>query len=130
MHNSNSTVNGFSFLVLYAQDMAQTLRFYSALGLDFKSEQHGAGPKHYCCQIGDLALEIYPAMDDDLPSATGMIGLSVQDLDEIPLSLEATEPYVVSACAQFGDGRRCVIKDPDGTKVFLFENSQSDGPES
>jgi len=37
------------------------LKFFTALGLVFESEQHGRGPKHYACQRGGQVFELYPA---------------------------------------------------------------------
>ena len=35
--------------------------FFKEMGLpEFKQEQHGNGPGHYACQVGDKVLEIYP----------------------------------------------------------------------
>lgn len=114
-------MNGVSFLVFYAEDVDETVRFYTALGLEFKGEQHGAGPRHYCCQLDNLALEIYPADEGDTHCGAEMLGILVDDLDEISLSLKAPEPYIISTSAPFGNGNRCVIRDPDGRKVFVFD---------
>lgn len=113
-----------SFIVIYARDVDKTLQFYSALGLTFLPEQHGAGPKHHSCQMGDLALEIYPSDAKALVGGAGMIGISVTDLDETLLSLQAAGSYVASPIAPFGDGRRCIINDPDGWKVFVYDQTQ------
>lgn len=118
--------SGVSFLVLYAPDVMATVKFYTALGLEFRTEQHGSGPEHHCCQKNGLALEIYPAENVDAPIGTGMIGISVDDLDAIALSLQTAEPYILSATAQFGNGRRCVLKDPDGRQVFVFDAGDTD----
>lgn len=117
-------MNVVSFIVIYARDVEKSLQFYTALGLYFKQEQHGAGPKHHSCQMGDLALEIYPSDANSVTGCAGMIGISVTDLDDIGLPLEAMEPHVRSPIAPFGNGRRCIVNDPDGWRVFVYDQRQ------
>jgi len=109
-----------SFLVLYARDMSETVAFYTSLGLTFQSEQHGAGPKHYCCQLDALALEIYPSEGGDI-GGSAMVGVKVADLDNLKLPLNS----IVAQTAPFGDVRRVIAKDPDGRNVFVFEAGQA-----
>ncbi len=96
--------------------MSETVAFYTGLGLAFQSEQHGAGPKHYCCQLDALALEIYPSEGGDI-GGSAMVGIKVANLDRLKLP----QNNIVAQTAPFGDGWRVIIKDPDGRNVFLFE---------
>ncbi|WP_456388151.1 VOC family protein [Profundibacter sp.] len=53
-------MNMVSFIVIYARDLEKSLQFYTALGLSFKQEQHGAGPKHHSCQMGGAGVGDIP----------------------------------------------------------------------
>ncbi len=100
--------------------MSETVAFYTALGLAFQIEQHGAGPKHYCCQLDGLALEIYPSEGGDV-GGSAMVGIEVDDLASLKLPLN----IIVAQTAPFGMGRRVIAKDPDGRNVFVFEAGQT-----
>ncbi|WP_428540095.1 VOC family protein [Profundibacter sp.] len=100
--------------------MSETVAFYTALGLAFQSEQHGTGPKHYCCQLDALALEIYPSKGGDINGSV-MVGIKADDLDSLKLPLN----NIVAQTAPFGDGRRVIVTDPDGRNVFVFEAGQA-----
>ncbi len=105
-----------SFLVLYARNMSETVAFYTSLGLTFQSEQHGAGPKHYCCQLDALALEIYPSEGGHI-AGSATVGIEVDDLDSLKSPLNDIAAQIVP----FENGRRVIVKDPDGRNVFVFE---------
>lgn len=47
-------------VILYAKDPEKTRRFYEAVGLVFKDEQHEDGPVHVVCTFEGFILEIYP----------------------------------------------------------------------
>src|SRR5262249_2655095 len=71
-------------LVIRTIDVARALSFYRALGLDFTEEQHGAGPRHFCCDLGGMILEIYPGKPGSAPERTRagatMIGFVVTSI--------------------------------------------------
>ena len=51
-----------TLLVLRTPKLEDLKSFYSALGVQFKSERHGNGPDHDAATLeGDLVLELYPA---------------------------------------------------------------------
>ena len=43
--------------------MHRCVAFYTAIGLTFRSEQHGAGPRHYSAESAGLVIEVYPAAE-------------------------------------------------------------------
>lgn len=53
--------NGQTLLVLYSGKPGELRKFYELLGLQFQKEQHGNGPEHFACDLGEVVLEIYPA---------------------------------------------------------------------
>ncbi|MCK0472476.1 hypothetical protein [Halalkalibacter sp. APA_J-10(15)] len=48
-----------NLVVISSLNIEKSVTFYEALGLIFKKEQHGNGPEHYACEIGNLVFEIY-----------------------------------------------------------------------
>ena len=105
-------VPGLTLLVLYVADLEQSLRFYSALGIAFTAEKHGAGPRHYAAEVGGAVLELYPS--DDRPHTRTRLGLRVNDLDATRIALAAAE-FDMPAPRR----GRCVVRDQDGNVVEL-----------
>ncbi|WP_329121327.1 glyoxalase/bleomycin resistance/dioxygenase family protein [Streptomyces sp. NBC_01465] len=51
-----------TLLVLYSPRLEECLTFYGDLGLNFATEQHDQGPRHYAAVLADgMVFEIYPA---------------------------------------------------------------------
>jgi len=50
-----------NLVVIRVTDLERSHIFYSALGLNFSKEQHGAGPEHLAAQTGQVVFEIYPS---------------------------------------------------------------------
>ena len=57
-----------SHLVLRAEEPARLAKFYEALGLAFRTEQHGHGPKHVAAELSLGVLEIYPLRNGEPPT--------------------------------------------------------------
>jgi lactoylglutathione lyase len=112
-----------SLIVLRAADLDRTLLFYKTFGLEFVHEQHGNDPVHYSCELGDTVIEIYPGKPGSAPDrkAAGatMIGLRVENIDQIVHALESGGTVILSAPQDGPWGRRAVIQDPDGRAVEL-----------
>lgn len=62
-----------AILVIRTDNIIKMKDFFNKFGLDFEKEQHGQGPEHYACQIGNDVFEIYPE---------GKKGKSVDFLEE------------------------------------------------
>lgn len=104
-----------SLVAVRVADLETSRRFYGQLGLAFRSEQHGAGPKHLSTEVGGIVLELYPRGSG--PSTGGLrLGLSVADLDAVTSRCESA---VLDDRER--DGRRVVVvTDPDGHKIELI----------
>ena len=97
-----------TLLVLFVADPTESLRFFTACGLRFAAEQHGAGPMHYAAALpGGLTLELYPA--GSRPPTRTRLGLTVADAAATLRDL-VTAGFAVD-CA--------VALDPDGNAVEL-----------
>ncbi len=115
-----------NLLVIYAQDMAASERFYAALGLRFASEQHGRGPEHRAAELGDLVLEIYPA-SEHTPATSARLGFVVDNMQDRVAALVAAGGQIVKPPELVGGARRAVVRDPDGRKVELTEPCRKPG---
>ena len=111
-----------SLIVIRAAAIEAALAFYQALGLSFTPEQHGSGPQHYSCALGDLIFEIYP-LQSGAPEFTDstMLGFHVASLDETLAALHklGIEPKFPPKTAEWG--RFVNLSDPDGRTVQLTE---------
>jgi lactoylglutathione lyase len=124
MEQSEMTIE-LNLLVLRAVNCSALVQFYSALGIAFVREQHGSGPEHHSGWVGRTLLEVYPLGNS--ASTTGMrLGFSVPSLSaHIEAALAAGGKLVAPPQASSW-GNRAVIVDPEGHKVELVEQVQSD----
>lgn len=109
-----------NLLVLRARNPERLARFYGAFGLSFTPEQHGNGPEHQSCELGDSVLEIYPYQESQGETTGARLGFQVDSIDRI-LAACSAEARVLSAPKLTQWGRRAVIQDPEGHKVELTE---------
>lgn len=102
-------------LVLRSSDIDAARRFYEALGLVWREEQHEGGPKHYSCRLGATLFELYP-------TRKGPTG-------RVRLGLRVAEPERLAEAAVGAGGRRrpdsaqstgIVVRDPDENEVELI----------
>lgn len=79
--------HGDNVYVLYTADPARLREFLEGFGLRFVPEQHGSGPVHLACQVGERVLEIYlrESREDDRCKACGsLIGGCPPECDGVP----------------------------------------------
>lgn len=101
MTTSNAT--RATLLVLYSPRMEECYRFYSDLGLDFTTEQHGQGPQHYAAVLTNgTVFEIYPARPD---RQTGALRLG------LAINAATATPALVPG--------RHLLTDPDGRTIEI-----------
>lgn len=111
--------------MLRVADMAVSLGFYRALGLEFVEEQHGAGSVHYSCQLDGTVIELFPGKPGTAPdrrdAGATMIGFQINDLDSILENLRAVGTVVLTAPQVNAWGHRAVVQDPDERAIELNE---------
>lgn len=115
------TASHLHLLVLKTRQIDRLAEFYSALGLTFTEEKHGDGPRHYAAQVGDLVLELYPLAEDGKGVDTTRLGFAIPDLDATLRTLALTGAAVVSGPKPTRQGRKAVVRDPDGRAVELVQ---------
>jgi lactoylglutathione lyase len=110
-------------LVLKSAKTEAVLAFYTAIGLSFKQEQHGTGPKHHSAQIGATVFELYPLGGKDVADPTPRLGFAVDDLGKTLENLSALNGAIIREPEATAWGRRAVVHDPDGRSVELYERT-------
>jgi predicted enzyme related to lactoylglutathione lyase len=115
-------VTSLKLLVLRTTEVQRLLRFYQALGIEFREERHGDGPLHHAGRIGDAVLELYPlSQEGGQADSTVRLGFAVTDLAATLFSLEAAGETVINRTQQTEWGWRAVVRDPDGRAVELYQ---------
>jgi hypothetical protein len=68
-----------NLVAIRARDPEKLAGFYSLLGLDFRTEKHGNGPKHFSCAVGESVLEIYPLSEGDAATTGTRLGFALMN---------------------------------------------------
>lgn len=112
-------------IILYAEDLSDTVAFYRALGLSLEPQEDMAGEKHYACEMGMSHFAVFSAKNGQVAgypyrAARGtVIGLQVDKLDKLIATAVAAGATVVESAAEVPWGRRAVICDPEGRYLEL-----------
>lgn len=107
-----------SYLVMRTKDADKLKIFYETIGLSFVKEQHGEGPWHYSCMLGNFVLEIYPATD---AISKDMLGFKVDNLESRLQELQKIGAQVKTRLSQKTHKKKAVVYDYDGRIVELIE---------
>lgn len=113
-----------NLVVIRAQDIDKLGRFYAALGFHFIKHQHGKGPEHLSCTIGETVFEIYPRNNADDSTVSTRLGFSVPSLANALGVLRDINATVLAESTDSPFGRRAIVKDFEGHKVELTEMRQ------
>ena len=101
-----------TLLVLRCRDLERSRAFYAALGLDPRSERHGAGPRHFSIRCGLTVLELYPAREMPVPIRFGLM-----------LDVAHTMLSAITRCGgrvvRIDGGTQAVLADPDQNLIEL-----------
>src|SRR5580765_670339 len=109
-----------NLVVLRSADLHRAERFYRLLGIQFVREQHGTGPEHLACYLGEAVLEIYPrTAATEGPEAR--IGFGVPSVVNVVKAVLESGERVLSPAKKGRWGLRAVVVDPDGHRVELIE---------
>lgn len=114
-----------SLIVLRTAKLEAALAFYRTLGLQFVSEQHGAGPVHYSAQMSNMVLEIYPGKEGTAPprlqAGATMLGFQVGSVDEVVTALQALGAEIITPVKDSPWGRTVVVADFDGRAIGITQ---------
>ena len=106
-------------IVLRTPKLEELCKFYAALGLRLAEEQHEMGPKHFSCTFQGMVLELYPSTKASEP---GRVGFAVESLSALLERLLLLGTPIVEEPARGPWGLRCLVRDPDGRVVELYEH--------
>lgn len=112
-----------TLLVVKSSDPNRLKNLYEIFGLSFQQEQHGKGPIHFSCQLGDTILEIYPC-DDRLLADTNRLGFQVDNLDQLIHRLTTLPQQgleVASQPKQTPWGYRALVRDFETRIIELYQ---------
>ncbi|HYE59934.1 MAG TPA: VOC family protein, partial [Candidatus Kapabacteria bacterium] len=79
------------YLVLPTTHVHEVVRFYTALGFTFVSEQHGTTQLHYAAKDGNLVIEVYPSTNPE-PAGGIMLGIVVPSVMGVLTNLQTIGP--------------------------------------
>ena len=109
-------------LVIRARDPEALARFYTLLGVTFKEEQHGSGPKHFAGDLGGAVLEIYPLVREQQRTTGTRLGFRVSSLRHVLDAVSALgAQHVLRDAEATESGQRAIVVDPEGHEIHLVE---------
>ena len=127
-------VTELASLVLFASDVDAAARFYRALGVPLKDEDHGEGPVHFAAELGNVHFALYAAMDpgrapERRTAGASFPGVYVESLDDVMRDLTALGAPILTGHEVMPWGCRFVAEDPDGRAVEVNDRSHCDQDE-
>ena len=108
-------------VVIRVADLARSRQFYESLGLTFREEQHGGGPVHLACEVGEAVFEIYPAKSTEDVTSRTRLGFRVTCMDKLAAAATSRGGTITTPPQDSPWGRRMVLSDLDGHSVELLE---------
>lgn len=120
-------VIALNLVVLRAHEPDRPATFCSGLGMQFREEGRGNGPRHHACEIGGSVLEIYPLEPGAEGTRGTRLGFSVDKVDDAIQAIESRAGVVVSRPKMTAWCKRAVVIDPEGHRVELVEAGNQAG---
>jgi len=112
-------------LILFANQLEETVAFYRALGLPLEEDPHDEGPLHFACALGPTHFAVFqggPGTPPPFRAAGGVTpGIAVPSLATALAAVEARGARVVEPPTEYPWGPRILVEDPDGRTVEVFE---------
>ncbi len=103
----------------------EMLDFYRALGIPLETDTHEeeGGPTHFEADVAGVHFALFPSKAQSATATTGatMVGLEVDNLDEIVRALESRGVRFKTTLQETPWGRRVVVFDPDGRAVEIYQ---------
>ena len=120
-------------IVVFTEDLEQTVAFYRAIGFPLDDEDHGDGFVHAAGEMGDVHVAVLPAAS---PGSTAgwraagstFVGLWVPSLEAVTSALEPLGVKVLQDHQDREWGCRIVVADPDGRAVELNQRDHCPHP--
>jgi len=129
--NVSTKVIEVGALVLFCAEVESAVHFYRAIGVPLEAEEHDGGPKHYACEIGGCHFALFKGHPGVAPSfrsaGYAFPGFVVASVDESLAAARALGANVLADPELYPWGRRCVIEDPDGRAIEIYERASQSG---
>jgi lactoylglutathione lyase len=111
-------------IVVFTEQLDQTVAFYRALGFPLDDEDHGDGYVHAAGEMGSVHVAVFPADDPGnaaewRTAGSTFVGLWVPSLEAAMSALEALGAEILHGHQEREWGCRVVVADPDGRAVEL-----------
>jgi predicted enzyme related to lactoylglutathione lyase len=116
------SVATLNLIVIRFGNLEKACRFYEALGIQLRPEQHGSGPPHFSAQFGDVTFELHPLGNLPITIAT-RLGFRVASVDTAITAAQDAGGALVSAAIQTPWGYRAVVADPEGHRIELTQTN-------
>lgn len=111
-----------NLIVIRTNQPKELSEFYEQLGIKFEYHRHGNGTWHYSAEIEKIVFEIYPLLkNQDIPDNSLRLGFTVDELEELILSLKKKNVEIVKEPKESEWGYFAIIKDLDGRKIEIKE---------
>lgn len=124
-------VTGIGALVLFCADLGAAVRFYGALGIPLTPEEHNGGPVHYASELDGCHFALYEGGAGEATpfrsAGCTFPGLVVASVDESLAAARALGSVVLQEPELYPWGRRCVLQDPDGRAIEIYQRVTADG---
>ena len=117
---SKSKSSSLQLLVLKSRDLERSRKFYSACGLELRTEKHGKGPRHYSSEVNGTVLELYPCPTNDAGSRV-RLGLTVPCVSVVLDALAQEKLTRSPARIERAGCSFWIVEDPDGNVLELSE---------
>src|SRR5579883_2095912 len=110
-----------NLIVIRVADIERSARLFGTLGLHFKNEQHGKGPKHFSATIDGITLELYPLQSKQQATNHARLGFLVDrgGLESVIAAWTLQGGTRVLPPNSSPWGLRAVLRDFDGHTVEL-----------
>ena len=119
------SIEFLSAILIYTRNVERLVAFYrDALGMPVEKEEHGAGPVHYGCELGDVHFAIHPG-GEELSASTReqrvRLAFAVFSTAELleRLGRHGVSPLHPSKNASFAVFT--AVHDPDGNYIEFTE---------
>ena len=110
-----------NLIVIRTTNMLQLVNFYKLLDLEFDYHKHEQGVYHYSAKIGETVFEIYPLLKSQTEAdISTRFGFKIDNFEE---KLALLSDFMVSKPTQTEFGLCAILKDTDGRKVEIYQNS-------
>jgi len=99
------------------------LDFYRTIGIPLETDTHDeeGGPTHFEADVAAVHFAVFPTPAQSATSGATMVGLQVDNLDEVVGALEARDVRFKTTLQETPWGKRVVVFDPDGRAVEIYQ---------